>query len=139
MDTVETKNSLLGKEYYFTSSRFKWAYEIIRSKITVKEDRLLFKCETKRFNVAPAILYKDITGITITNVMAPIYVWLAIACFIGGFASIVTFFGVPVAIWLGLNKKITIYQRSGVNVQIIEKSKEQAEMFKKEMESIINI
>jgi len=139
----ETNNTLIGKEYVFTSSKGANLRGLLNSKIisTVKvsDDRLFIDITPKRLNVAPAILFKDITGITIQAKINFYYWFLIIVSAIGGFTAPWLFIFTAIFIFAGLDRKITISQRNGVNVVMYAGSAAEATEFKEDMKKLTKI
>lgn len=137
-------NPLIGKEYTFSSSRganpWGFIHGKIFSEVKVGDDRLFINITPKRFNVAPAVLFEDITGINI-SAKIPLYYWIyIILSVIGGFiGQFYLFIFTVLFIFMGLNQKITISQRSGVNVVMYARSKAVAEEFKADMKKLTKI
>lgn len=141
---VQTQNPLLGKEYSFVSTYgtrlFSLSYGMIRNKITVSSDRLFIETRPKKCNIAPAVLFEDITGINISTSFSVYSIIAAIAFLISGICGGVVFLlGIPFVLWALSNKKITIYQRNGKNIIIYSRSKAAAVEFKSDMKMVAEI
>jgi len=95
--------------------------------------------EPKRFNKVPAILYQDITGVTIT-VKINLYYWFyiivsALAATANPYILIVT----VLLFFIGRDRKIMITQRNGINAVIYAKTKVEAEAFKDDIRKVAKI
>ena len=137
------KNSIIGKKYNFASSKGANLRGLlnsrIRSEVTFSDDRLFINIEPKRFNTAPAILYKDITGVIITvkiNFYYWIYIIVSVLCaIVNPFLLIVT----VLLFFIGRDSKITITQQNGISAVIYAKTKAEAEAFKEDMRKVARI
>lgn len=138
-------NPLRGKTYEFVSSRFmNWRAFFdsrIYTTIEVAQDRLILSKKPKRMNTVPAIFLEDITGIEITMKFGGYYlIWTAFALFCL-FVTLEIYYLAFVALflWAGMNRKITITQRNGVNVIVYSRNKDNAAAFKEDMKTIVTI
>lgn len=137
------KNSVIGKRYKLSSSKGANLRGLlnskIRSEVTFSDDRLFIDMEPKRFNKVPAILYQDITGVTIT-VKINLYYWFyiivsALAATANPYILIVT----VLLFFIGRDRKIMITQRNGINAVIYAKTKVEAEAFKDDIRKVAKI
>ena len=145
IQSLEEKNSLIGKKYLFTSKRGTNITGIVTGKIIseieVGEDRLKISIKPKKYNKVPAIMLEDITAIDITKSLNWYYWFLVI------FSVIITvLYQSPICLiyavifaFLGQQRKIRVAQRNGKDVIIYSRNKELAETFKEDMRSITKI
>lgn len=140
---IKSQNSLVGKEYTFVSTRGTNFWGLFNSRIIsnvkVAEDRLFIEKRPKKFNTIPAVLFEDIIGITIEKKIN-FYFWiLIIASGLLGFLNPICFALTIFFIYCGLQRKITVSQRNGVQVVMYTGSKALAEEFKEDMKKVAKI
>lgn len=137
------QNGIIGKSYEFHSSRGANLRSLfdsrITSKVEVSEDRLFISMKPKRLNVAPAVLFEDITAIEI-SAKIHLYYWpfiiiTALVALTNPLFLILT----ALFIFGGRDRKIRICQRNGKDVIMYAGTKAQAEQFKADMKTLTKI
>lgn len=89
----------------------------IYSKVKAFKDKLVIEQTPKSYNKIPVVYTSDISDIQITNKISPFMIIVAIICMVIGFYGYyIAFLFAPLWLYLGFNKKITIYLRSGMSV-----------------------
>lgn len=110
----------------------------ICSEIKTFDDKITISTTPKKYNTIPVIYKKDITDLQISNKIAPFMIVVAIICIAFGFYGYYwAFLIAPIWIFLGFNKKITIYLRSGMSTSVYSSSKSDAEEFYEYINNII--
>ncbi len=139
---TNTVNGQTGPVYHMRSSQGMsfGLNERIYSDVSLKREVLEINMRPKRRNKAPVIYYSDITKVT-RGVYFSVY-WIVIAAilvicalFTYG-ASILT---AALAMWLGYNQKITIYQRNGIITKLYSRKKSQAEDLVRNIQSRMKV
>ena len=138
-----TLNSLVGKKYYFVSTRGTNFTGLLNSRILsdveVREERLLIEMKPKKFNVFPSILFEDIADITVSkNINFYYWVYIIVSA-VAGFAIPFCFILTLLFIYNGLQRKITITQKNGKAVNMYTGSKSLAEEFEEDMKKVTKI
>ncbi len=139
------QNPLIGKTYHFVSAygmTRRAFYDLrIYSMIEVTPDRILISAKPKKEVKVPAIFLEDITGIDISIKIS----FYSILCTGMMFLSFILtanwwyFILAALFLWCGINRKITIMQRNGIDVILYSRKKEAAMAFKEDMRMILNI
>ena len=137
------KNSVIGKRYKLSSSKGANLRGLlnskIRSEVTFSDDRLFIDIEPKRFNKVPAILYQDITGVTITVKINFYYWFYIIVSVLAAIANPLFLIVTALLFFIGRDRKIIITQRNGINAVIYAKTKVEAEAFKDDIRKVAKI
>lgn len=141
---VPESDSIIGKKYSFTSTVGTNLAGIFNSRITsnveVAEDRIFVDIKPKRFNKCPAIMFEDITGIdTTTKINLYYWFWIIITIIGGLTGQVYLFIFTIIFVFCGMQSKITISQRNGVNVVMYCSDLASGRKFKEEMRQVAKI
>lgn len=135
----ENSVKIENKVYDLRSSTGTYASFISRGKIyttvTADEEKMSIDVSPAKKNMIPVIYFEDITAV-MTNLQLPGYwIFFIVVALIACAASPAYVIFVPVFIWLGLNRKITICIRSGNKAILYVNSKKRANEFVSDIKS----
>lgn len=145
-----TGNPLVGKKYSFYSAYGMRVFGLltrIYCEVGIDRDRLYMQKNPKKYNDTPVVVFSDITSIDISMTMSPVGIFDTVTIgiilvFLLCTSSIYTlyFIGILVlTVIFGLQYKITIFQRNGVNAVIYEKHMKDAEEFVKDIKLLTGV
>ena len=120
------------KEFEFTSTRGLGRATLrMRSKVKVLNDRLCITVENNKKNVPPEVRLEEIKTIELSKIVTRWHIVLdVLACFNILFISLWWVLIIPVLIIAGINTKILIVQKNGVDVILYSCDREDAEKFR---------
>lgn len=129
------------KEYNFRSgSGLNWitfGTGRITTNVVVDNDRMKIEMTPSRFNKVPVILLDDILNVEVKFKFAVYWIIYSIICLIVCLANPLFLILLALFIFAGINRKIIIHQRNGIDVCIYAKDKQLAQTFQSEINSII--
>lgn len=145
-----TGNPLVGKKYSFYSAYGMRVFGLltrIYCEVGIDRDRLYMQKNPKKYNDTPVVVFSDITSIDISMTMSPVGIFDTVTIgiilvFLLCTSSIYTlyFIGILVlTVIFGLQYKVTIFQRNGVNAVIYEKHMKDAEEFVKDIKLLTGV
>lgn len=141
-EAMGTGSALLGKQYTLSSSIGANLLGVFNSKIInqveIGEDRLYINTKPKRFEKSPAVLYQDIMGIVVSLKINFYFLFIIVVSAGLGFAyNPVWLIVTALHVWLGRDRKITIHQRSGVDVVMYCQTLKEAQEFVNDVQQMV--
>lgn len=136
-------NPFKGKDYTFVSSYgtvFLSPYGRVTNSVSLSEDKMSIDTWPKKYNIAPEILFNDITSIKTKVSFTLASALITFMCLIAAFVEdpIYLLF-IPVGLWLSKNTKISISRKNNEDVVIYSGSKSAAVEFADDIKTIKNI
>lgn len=141
---AETENKaegLMEKKYAFVSAKGMriGLFTRIANTVRFSDDRIFITTSPQKCCTAPSVLYEDVTGVMLKTKFSASSILYSLISFVLGFFTVFTFFLIPVFLWCGYNKKITITQRNGNNVVIYSNRGKIADAFREDMKKVCKI
>lgn len=134
---------LIGKRYEFRSSYGMNMWGILNpyilSEVEIAKDRIFIDIKPKRKNTSPVVMLEDILSVELSKTVAVYHTILAMVFLVASLSSILYGLGFILFIYLGLNTKIKIIQRNGIEVTMFSSNSELAENFKFDIRKMTNI
>lgn len=122
-----------NKEYKLSSARGTFLTLLgggkIFNTVTMDDEKMSIVTRPAKKSTIPVLYYEDITNVAVNTKITGYAIFWILAAIAACFAEPGCFIFIPIFIWGGLNRKITISLRSGNQAVVYSRSKKRMEAF----------
>ena len=132
-----------NKEYKLSSARGTFLTLLgggkIFNTVTMDDEKMSIVTRPAKKSTIPVLYYEDITNVAVNTKITGYAIFWILAAIAACFAEPGCFIFIPIFIWGGLNRKITISLRSGNQAVVYSRSKKRMEAFVSDVKAAAKI
>ena len=141
MSCIAENNVMVGKSYRLNSSRgmnmLSFGRGFICSTITADQEKISIEMMPAKKNKIPVIYFEDITKVMVSRKLSVYHGIMILFSIILGIVNPLGFALAAAFLWLGINRKITVFLRNGNQAVLYSRNKKRCDEFVQDLRSVL--